>query len=204
VGSEMCIRDRSGTWQITNSTGLFVIFSLGAGSSLLGTPGAWVGAARRGATGETQVVATSGATWQVTGVQLEAGTVATPFERRDYGRELIMCQRYLPAFNSSGISSSIGAGQAVSATSVLVLCSFPVQTRVAPTGISVSNISHITTRQPSGGNVSSYTTVAIANGSVNSAEILLSGGSGGLSAGGSSMGLFNNASGQLLFTGCEL
>jgi hypothetical protein len=105
--------DTSGTWQTTNLGGLVVIFSLGAGSSLLGTPGAWVGASRRGATGETQVVATSGATWQVTGVQLEAGTVATPFERRDYGRELMMCQRYYEkSYNidvAVGTSTTLGS-----------------------------------------------------------------------------------------------
>jgi hypothetical protein len=45
-------------------------------------------------------MATNGATWQITGVQLEAGSVATPFERRDYGRELIMCQRYYQKYSS--------------------------------------------------------------------------------------------------------
>ena len=47
--------------------------------------------------GSTSVVGTNGATWYVTGVQLEAGTVATPFEHRSYGQELALCQRYYEA-----------------------------------------------------------------------------------------------------------
>jgi hypothetical protein len=128
--------DTSGTWNTTNGGGLVVVFSLGAGSSLLDTPGAWVGASRRGATGETQVVATSGATWQVTGVQLEAGFVATPFERRDYGRELMMCQRYYRATSVTGTiygEGTIYAGYGLTGSSVGQAVPFPVAMRAAPT-----------------------------------------------------------------------
>lgn len=86
--------DTTGTWSITNEAGLKVWFGLGVGSTYSGTAGAWIGSAAFSATGGTSVVGTSGATFYLTGVQLEKGSVATPFEHRHYGTELALCQRY--------------------------------------------------------------------------------------------------------------
>lgn len=86
--------DTAGTWQTTTSVGVTVDFGLGVGSTLSGTAGTWASAYYGSATGTTSVVGTSGATWYVTGVQLEVGTTATPFEFRSYGHELALCQRY--------------------------------------------------------------------------------------------------------------
>jgi hypothetical protein len=63
-----------------------------SGSSLQENWGALNQSAR--ANGQVNVYGTNGATWQVTGVQLELGKVATPFEHRSYGEELALCQRY--------------------------------------------------------------------------------------------------------------
>lgn len=86
--------DTSGTWLTTNGIGAYLYFSTGAGSTISGTAGAWAAADYRSATGATSVVGTNGATFYITGVQLEIGTSATPFERRMYGQELANCQRY--------------------------------------------------------------------------------------------------------------
>jgi hypothetical protein len=86
--------DTSGTWLTTNGIGIQVILGLGVGSTLSGTAGSWSGSAFYSATGATSVVGTNGATFYITGVQLEVGSTATPFERRMYGQELINCQRY--------------------------------------------------------------------------------------------------------------
>ena len=86
--------DTSGTWLTTNGAGLYLIFSLGAGATNSGTAGAWAGATYYSATGATSVVGTNGATFYITGVQLEKGSTATSFDYRPYGTELALCQRY--------------------------------------------------------------------------------------------------------------
>jgi hypothetical protein len=117
--------DVTGTWATDNAGALILAFSLGAGSTFSGTAGAWSGSNLLSATGAVSVVGTSGATFYITGVQLEAGSVATPFERRDYGRELAMCQRYFQR-----TQSFFGAGQTGNQISALVLPA--VEMRAAP------------------------------------------------------------------------
>jgi len=86
--------DTSGSWLSTNGVGLTVNLGLGVGTTYSGTAGAWAGAAYYGATGATSVVGTAGATFYITGVQLEKGSTATSFDYRPYGTELALCQRY--------------------------------------------------------------------------------------------------------------
>jgi len=106
--------DTSGTWVgATNGVGVRVNFGLGVGSTYSGTAGAWSSTYYSSATGATSVVGTNGATFYITGVQLEAGSVASPFERRDYGRELMMCQRYFAkTYNQSAAPGSTTSGNA--------------------------------------------------------------------------------------------
>jgi hypothetical protein len=104
--------DTSGTWLTTTGTGLRLYFGLGVGSTLSGTAGAWAGSGFLSATGATSVVATNAATFYITGVQFEVGSVATPFERRDYGRELILCQRYYEkSYNISVVPGTASSDQ---------------------------------------------------------------------------------------------
>jgi len=86
--------DTSGTWAGTNGVGIYVIFSLGVGSTYSGTAGAWAGTTYNSATGATNLMATNGATFYITGVQLEKGSTATSFDYRPYTTELQLCQRY--------------------------------------------------------------------------------------------------------------
>jgi hypothetical protein len=86
--------DTSGTWLSDSGIGINVQWDLGSGSNFNTTADAWQGSDVTRTSGSTSWVSTSGATFYLTGVQLEAGTVATPFERRSYGQELSLCQRY--------------------------------------------------------------------------------------------------------------
>jgi hypothetical protein len=86
--------DTSGTWLTNNNVGIYVGFGLGVGSTLSGTAGSWASANYVSATGATSLVGTNGATFYITGVQLEQNTTATPFEWLPFGVEFLLCQRY--------------------------------------------------------------------------------------------------------------
>ena len=118
--------DTTGTWLTTNGIGLAVIFDLGMGSSLLGPSGSWAGSDYRGATGDTKLSGTLNATLYLTGVQLEVGSYATTFERRPYGTELALCQRY---FYNLVAAAASGA----STTKIEFYYQHPVPMRAAPT-----------------------------------------------------------------------
>jgi len=95
--------DTSGTWVgATNGIGLLCLWSLGAGSSYLQTANAWGTGLGLGTTGQTNWITNAGATFYITGVQLEAGTTASPFEYRQYGTEFNLCQRYYQVFTATG------------------------------------------------------------------------------------------------------
>ena len=83
-----------GTWSTTNTEGIGVYFSLGMGTTYSGTAGAWTTTTKYSVTGATSVVGTNGATWYITGTQLEVGSTATSFDYRPFGTELALCQRY--------------------------------------------------------------------------------------------------------------
>jgi hypothetical protein len=109
--------DTTGTWGSSNGAGISVCFSLAAGSSKVATSGAWTGvAAYSGATGQTNILATNAATFYVTGVQFEKGSVATSFDVRPYGTELVLCQRYYESSFDIGVAPANGSSASVFAS----------------------------------------------------------------------------------------
>ena len=123
--------DTTGTWLTNNGKGITLRFSLGASSTASGTAGSWAAANYYSATGATSVVGTSGATFYITGVQLEVGSVATSFERRSYGQELQLAQRYYykSIFTSAWFNDCYQAGTSYSGQTI----PFPTTMRSYPT-----------------------------------------------------------------------
>ena len=195
--------DTSGTWLTNNGKGLLLWINLGTGSTGSGTAGAWAGATYWAPTGATSVVGTNGATFYITGVQLEKGTQATAFDYRDYGNELSLCQRYLPAFTaqSGTVGPLPGSGTALGTGSVLIF-NHPVPARVPSTGVGVSAVTHFNFSNNDGNSPS--TAVSFAAGSPDATQLSITVAS---SRGATTTpGWFyaNNTAARLYITGCEL
>jgi hypothetical protein len=126
------VGETTGTWLTNNGRGIQVIFSIGAGATVSSTAGAWAAGSFQSATGAVSVVGTSGATFYITGVQLEVGSSATSFEYRPFGTELALCQRYCYVARDQGGTPFVG-GAAESSVSVFLLYTLPVPPRATPT-----------------------------------------------------------------------
>ena len=114
----------SGTWNSTNGIGLSIFFGLGVGSTYSGTANTWANALYLAPTGATSVVGTNGATFYITGCQLEVGSSATGYEYRQYGQELALCQRYY-------CTNLQASGLCANTLSVQLWGSFPVTMRTS-------------------------------------------------------------------------
>lgn len=125
----------AGSWKTDINIGIQINFALAIGSSYTATAGAWTSSANIfGATGQTNVLATRGNTWYLTGVQFEVGSTATNFEFRHMNTELSMCQRYYWKVSADGSGiAGFGSGQCTGSTNANIIFSYPVTMRTAPT-----------------------------------------------------------------------
>ena len=124
--------DTTGTWVgATNGVGLRLHIGLGVGPTYSGTAGAWAAANYVSATGATSVVGTSGATFYITGVQLEAGSTASPFAHENYGDTLRKCQRYYQKYTFSG-GGVITIGECTSTSAVVGSFQLNQEMRTSP------------------------------------------------------------------------
>ena len=123
--------DTTGTWEKTNSGGLNIAWSLGSATSI--SANAWQTTASNATTSQTQWISTASATFFLTGVQLELGTIATPFERRSFGQELLLCQRYFQTFPASTIyAANSYPNVSLSSGTQVPTFLFPVEMRATP------------------------------------------------------------------------
>jgi hypothetical protein len=127
--------DTTGTWVgATNGVGLYVRQCLGLGTTYSGSAFAWQAGGYDGVAGGVNVIATNGATWQITGVQLEAGSTNTSFDYRHYGVELAMCHRYFQKFLGTESAEILRwSGVAYNTTSAEGPLAFKQTMRSAPT-----------------------------------------------------------------------
>lgn len=129
--------DTSGTWLTTTGVGMYLSIAMGAGTTLSGTAGSWSGSSLVGVTGGVNLIATLNADFYLTGVQLETGSVATPFERRPYGTELMLCQRYYYRMKPAS-GDAFSMAYASTTTGFVGIGSFPVTMRTSPTALEQS------------------------------------------------------------------
>jgi hypothetical protein len=123
--------DTAGTWVMSGNGGAAsLFFDLGSGANYRAPAGAWVAGNRIGANGAVNLIATNGAGYLVTGVKLEIGSVATPFNQQSLAKSMVDCQRYYQTgqlYLYQG-GANYTAGQVVATSSLA-----PVVPRASPT-----------------------------------------------------------------------
>jgi hypothetical protein len=193
--------DTSGTWESTNGQGINLVFSIGTGSTFKGAPGAWGSTLYTAPTGQTNLLGTSGATWYVTGVQLEVGTQATSFEYRQYQQELALCQRYCEIVTTPGGFSPLFFGQAINASDLQAIHNYTVQKRASATLI-FSGLANTVLLSATGGGTTSPTGASMSTGTQRT-RVTFTGGSG-LVAGNACQLADNNSTAPLFIFSAEL
>jgi hypothetical protein len=129
----------AGYWGTTNGAGIGVYFDLGCGTNQQATANTWTTSNARRVSGTVRLMATGSATWQVTGVQLEKGTVATSFDYLPYTTELQLCQRYYWRIAQTASNAYYPiSGLCRTTTASRNTVQFPVAMRVAPTSLSTT------------------------------------------------------------------
>jgi hypothetical protein len=185
----------SGTWTSTNTSGLQLILGLGVGTANSGTAGAWTGSSVLSVTSSTSIVGTNGATFYITGVQLEVGSTATPFERRLYNQELANCYRYCKSIGDAL------AGVANSANNWYFTMPFDIPMRASPS-FTVTNSTIKIGNYYSADYISSGSTISLTRTSQYGASGILTGWTGLTT--GVAYSAWGNTNGYFLIVSAEL
>ena len=133
--------DTTGVFDNDNGGSLYVFWWLAAGSTYsggtLGTT--WHTTEANRVVGQVNLLATAGNDFFLTGVQLEVGPTATEFERRSFGDELRLCQRYAVAYGGSVNNQQIAQGRSAASWEVEIIIPLPVTMRTQALAATVSS-----------------------------------------------------------------
>lgn len=127
--------DVVGTWVTNSGLGMQLTLDYGSGTNFKTTANVWTAGQFFSTSGTVNITGTLNATFDITGVQLEAGSIPTNFERLQYTHELVLCQRY---FGSSSGLVTIWSGNTAASTSYYVSVTLKATMRAAPS-VSISN-----------------------------------------------------------------
>jgi hypothetical protein len=126
------VGDTSGTWLTDNGVGMRLVWDMGYGFGTTATANAWQAGDLYSLSGNVKLISNAGATFYITGVQLEKGSTATSFDYRPYGTELALCQRYYEVLIGDTGAVNL-AGTQRSASNLFSTWFFKVQKRAQPT-----------------------------------------------------------------------
>ena len=172
--------DTAGTWLVSNGIGLELNFDIGSGSGKRGNAGgAWLAARAEGATGAVQVISSANATWFISKVQIEVGSVATDFEHRSFAQELQLCQRYYYQIAPAEAEANIGTTVNPDGGADMCNLTMPVEMRIEPILV-VSDFSNAFRLYASAGTRNPSTFILNTGvGTTKSVQISISGGTSG-------------------------
>jgi hypothetical protein len=120
----------SGSWNYTNGIGATLSFALAAGSAIQITPNSWQSANAIATSNQVNACDSASNDFYLCGIQLEAGSIATPFEQRSFQHELMLCQRYYQfVYSGASFISTIHASAGI----VSVKANFRQPMRTSPT-----------------------------------------------------------------------
>ena len=134
-----------GTWGSSNSDGITIVLDLGSGTNHQGSTDTWLTTSDTLASGQVTLGDSNGGTWQITGLQFEVGSQATPFEHRSFGEELQLCKRYyyksmdgnpadnIPNTDNTSSNGTFGIAMYSSTSGRTPYFQHPVQMRADPT-----------------------------------------------------------------------
>jgi len=192
----------AGTWDYTTGIGGYLTFTLLEGSSFFTKPNSWNVGNLSCTANQVNGLDSTANNFRIADVRIAAGDMEGAIEVRSLADELALCLRYLPAVRSLGTADSIGSGMNFSTTASKLHIPFHVPARVAPTGITISNVAHLSVLDAAAAAVAcngcTYNRAGIDGAEISTTV------AAGLVAGNGTNVFFNNASGLLLFTGCEL